>query len=132
MGKYHLISGMVEKAGLTDLLNPRLDEGQRRSLKALSSLRAAIRPPANLWVALEVAGAGIRSVLESVRKSIKLAERAVRERDEDALGTQSESIRGELAGIAKLLSMARSLSAHTVLREYAGSISLGLRSLAAA
>lgn len=136
MGEYHRISGMMsEQAGLADWLNPALDEGQRRSLKALSSLRAAIRPPADLWAALldqGAAGTMIQYVLENVRKSIRLAERAVRGRDEDALDIQSESIRSGLAGIAKFLSMARHLSAHSVLQEYAGSISIGLRSLAAA
>lgn len=132
MGEYHRISGMIEQAGLADLLNPRLDEGQRRSLKALSSLRAAIEPPASLWMALGVSSRRIQSALGRLRGSIKLAERAVREKDDGALGTQSESIRGDLAGLVKFLQVIQSFSAHRVIQEYASAISSGFHiSLAA-
>ncbi len=123
MGEYHRISGMIEQAGL---LNPRLDEGQRRSLKALSSLRAAIKPPPSLLAALGNSWE-TQSTLDRVRRSIKLAERAVKAKDEDVLGRQRESIQGELSGMVRFLSMAKDLSAHSVIWEYASDVSSGLR-----
>lgn len=134
MNKYHRIYSVVERtplAGLADWLNPSLDAGQRRSLKALSSLGAVIKPSAVLWGVIQEFGEErIRSSLGKIRKSIRLAERAIREKDADAIGTYSESIRSELTDIAKFLSMAQSLlSAHNALPEYASAISSGLRHL---
>lgn len=121
---------MVE-AGLADTLNPTLDRSQRQSLKVLSSLRAAITPSASLWPAILSLSATkvVQAALSKLHGSIKLAERAVRKRDEARLAAQAESIRSELASLLKFLRAAQSLSAHAVLSEYAGSVSLGLRNL---
>lgn len=119
---------MVEQAGLADWLNPSLDDSQRRGLKALSSLRAAIKPPDKLFEALGISRKRVQSTLDRVRRSIRLAERAVKAKDEDALGAQGESIREELGGMVKFLSMVRALSAHNVISDYSSAVSFGLRS----